>query len=292
MKNKNGVSYGLFSGFFWGLGIAISSLIFLKFNISPFLVALVHDFFSIFILSIILALTTGKINFKIFLNIKSGAVILAALLAGPIGMQANLYAIKYIGGSLTSAITAIYPAISVILALIFLKQKSSKSTLMGIFLIVIGIFFQSYRVEQVTSFYIGIFMAFCCALAWGSESVLGSYAMNNNLTEIEALLIRQVTSFLGYLVIYTFGFRGMIEQMYPVNILLLIFAMVASNMVSYIMYYKAINRLQPAKATGLNVSYVIWTIVFSYFLIGNSFDFQIIIASLIIILGVYIIVRE
>lgn len=35
--------------------------------------------------------------------------------------------------------------------------------------------------------------------------------------------------------------------------LLIVFA--AFNMISYLAYYMAINRLQPAKATGLNVSY-------------------------------------
>ena len=116
-------------------------------------------------------------------------------------MQCNLYAVKYIGGGLTSSITAIYPAVSVILAVIFLRHKVSTKTIVGIALIITGIFVQSYKSEQVNSFYIGILFALICAVAWGSESVLSSYAMSNHLTEIETLLIRQVTSFLAYLVI-------------------------------------------------------------------------------------------
>ena len=292
MNSKSGVSFGLFSGFFWGLGVAISSLIFTKFDISPFIVALIHDFFSIFVLAIILVFKNGKINFRIFLNIKSFAVVLAAILAGPVGMQCNLYAIKYIGGSLTSSVTAIYPAISVILAFFILKQKVSKNTLIGIFLIIVGIFFQSYKSEQVESFYIGLFFAFCCALAWGSESVLGSYAMKNSLSEIEALLIRQVTSFLAYMIIYIFGGNSLVNGVTSLNIILFIIIMVISNMISYIMYYMAINKLEPAKATGLNVSYVIWTALFSYILLSSSLNWQILLTSFIIILGVYVIIKE
>lgn len=291
MKNKSGISFGLFSGLFWGLGLTISAYIFSLYNISPFVVAVVHDLISIFILASILLIKYKKIDFKIFTNIRNVSVIIGALLAGPIGMQCNLYAVKYIGSGLTSSITAIYPAVSVMLAVIFLRHKVSTKTIVGIALIITGIFIQSYKSEQVNSFYIGFLFALICAVAWGSESVLSSYAMSNHLTEIETLLIRQVTSFLAYLVIVMFnGFT--IGEVAEIKLGGLIFFFVLSNMVSYIMYYIAINRLQPAKATGLNVSYVVWTVIFSAIFLGIGLSFQVIITSLIIIFGVYIIIKD
>ena len=291
MKNKSGISFGLFSGLFWGLGLTISAYIFSLYNVSPFVVAFVHDFISIFILAAILLIKYKKIDFKIFTNIRNVSVIIGALLAGPIGMQCNLYAVKYIGGGLTSAITAVYPAVSVILAIVFLKHKVSKKTIVGIALIIAGIAAQSYTSEQVNSFYIGFLFALICAIAWGSESVLSSYAMSNNLTEIETLLIRQVTSFLAYLVIVLFkGFS--VTEVADVKLGGLIFIFVLSNMVSYIMYYMSINRLKPAKATGLNVSYVVWTVVFSAIFLGIGLSTLVIITSLVIMLGVYIIIKD
>lgn len=291
MKNKSGISFGLFSGLFWGLGLTISAYIFSLYNISPFVVAFVHDFISIFILAAILLIKYKKIDFKIFTNIKNISVIIGALLAGPIGMQCNLYAVKYIGGGLTSSITAVYPAVSVILAIVFLKHKVSKKTIVGIALIIAGIFAQSYTSEQVNSFYIGFLFALICAVAWGSESVLSSYAMSNNLTEIETLLIRQVTSFLAYLVIVLFnGFS--VSEVADVKLGGLIFIFVLSNMISYIAYYMSINRLKPAKATGLNVSYVVWTVVFSAIFLGIGLSTLIVITSLVIMLGVYIIIKD
>lgn len=112
MKNKNGVSFGLLSGIFWGLGLTISAYIFSIFtDLSPFVVAVAHDFLSIFILLAFLLVKEGKVRLSIFLNIRNVSVIIGALLAGPIGMQANLYAVKYIGSSLASSVSAIYPAI-------------------------------------------------------------------------------------------------------------------------------------------------------------------------------------
>ena len=291
MKNKSGITFGLLSGVFWGLGLTISAYIFSLYNVSPFVVAFVHDFISIFILAAILLIKYKKIDFKIFTNIRNISVIIGALLAGPIGMQCNLYAVKYIGGGLTSSITAVYPAVSVILAIVFLKHKVSKKTIVGIALIIAGIFAQSYTSEQVNSFYIGFLFALICAVAWGSESVLSSYAMSNNLTEIETLLIRQVTSFLAYLVIVLFnGFS--LSEVADVKLGGLIFIFVLSNMISYIAYYMSINRLKPAKATGLNVSYVVWTVVFSAIFLGIGLSTLVVITSLVIMLGVYIIIKD
>ena len=291
MKNKSGITFGLFSGVFWGLGLTISAYIFSLYNVSPFVVAFVHDFISIFILAAILLIKYKKIDFKIFTNIRNISVIIGALLAGPIGMQCNLYAVKYIGGGLTSSITAVYPAVSVILAIVFLKHKVSKKTIVGIALIIAGIFAQSYTSEQVNSFYIGFLFALICAVAWGSESVLSSYAMSNNLTEIETLLIRQVTSFLAYLVIVLFnGFS--VSEVADVKLGGLIFIFVLSNMISYIAYYMSINRLKPAKATGLNVSYVVWTVIFSAIFLGIGLSTLVVVTSLVIMLGVYIIIKD
>ena len=255
------------------------------------MVAAAHDFLSIFILLAFLLVKEGKVRLSIFLNIRNVSVIIGALLAGPIGMQANLYAVKYIGSSLASSVSAIYPAISVLLAFFFLKHKISKNTVFGIVLIIAGIIAQTYKVEQVNSFYIGILSALVCAIAWGSESVLSSFAMESELSEIEALLIRQVTSFLSYLVIVLFSHQSFTEVANG-QLLGLMIVFAAFDMISYLAYYIAINRLQPAKATGLNVSYVVWTVLFAVVFLGAPLDMLTIITSLVVIAGVYIIIKE
>ena len=95
MKNKIGVSAGLLSGMFWGLGLAISAYIFSLYNISPFAVAVIHDFISIFVLLAIILVKYKKINFKIFTNIKSVSVFVGDLFPDPIGMRCILYEVNY-----------------------------------------------------------------------------------------------------------------------------------------------------------------------------------------------------
>ncbi|WP_366920399.1 EamA family transporter, partial [Streptococcus pneumoniae] len=111
------------------------------------------------------------------------------------------------------------------------------------------------------------------------------------LSEIEALLIRQVTSFLSYLVIVLFSHQSFVAVANG-QLLGLMIVFVAFDMISYLAYYIAINRLQPAKATGLNVSYVVWTVLFAALFLGTSLDMLTIMTSLVVIAGVYIIIKE
>ena len=75
MKTKNGVSFGLLSGVFWGLGLTISAYIFQYHGFIAFVVAAAHDFLSIFILLGYLLVKEGKVRFSIFLNIRNVSVI-------------------------------------------------------------------------------------------------------------------------------------------------------------------------------------------------------------------------
>lgn len=290
MRNRGTIT-GLFSGLFWGIGLTISGYIFLTFNITPFLVSFIHDFISIIILGSLLIYKNGKINFKIFSNVKNYSVVLAAILAGPVGMQLNLYAVKYIGVSLTSSVTAIYPAIAVLLSIFLLKHKVNKSTILGVLLIVAGLFLQTFEKSSGEFIYVGLICALLCACAWASESVLSSYAMNNNLTPLEALFVRQVTSLIIYSLLLLFNDIGDIE-ISKVSLWLTLILLALSNMISYLLYYITINDIQPSKATGLNVTYVIWSSILAYFLLGADLTLKSIVTSLIIIGGIYTIIRE
>lgn len=119
MKSKNRFLFGLLSGIFWGLGLTVSAYIFSILQIChPLWWLQLMIFEHLYLTSFSLG-KRRESSLSIFLNIRNVSVIIGALLAGPIGMQANLYAVKYIGSSLASSVSAIYPAISVLLAFSF-----------------------------------------------------------------------------------------------------------------------------------------------------------------------------
>ena len=84
-------------------------------------------------------------------------------------------------------------------------------------------------------------------LLHGEVKVFLALCHGSELSEIEALLIRQVTSFLSYLVIVLFSHQSFAEvadgQLFGSMI---VFA--AFDMISYLAYYIAINRLQPSES--------------------------------------------
>ena len=119
MNNKKRGSFlGLGSGLFWGLdstiiGVALNSVIMMTLGLSATLVSTaIHDGTSFFSLMGLIISKKKTKEFKRVLFSKSGlAIIAAALLGGPIGMGAYIISISYLGASMASSISAIYPAI-------------------------------------------------------------------------------------------------------------------------------------------------------------------------------------
>lgn len=293
MESKKYIPIALLSGFFWSVGLGISSYIFFSYpDLSPFLISFIHDFFSIIFLGLVLIIKDKKINLKIFSSMKNYSVVVAAILSGPLGMQFNLYAIKYLGANLTSSITAIYPALAIILSVFFLKNKVGSNTIFGVAFIVLGLFIQTYQTVSGKYIYIGVLFGFLCALSWASESILSSYAMSNELKPLEALFIRQITSFITYTLLLLLFSSIDFSYLTEVRFSYLIIFMVASNMLSYMLYYLSIKKLGASKATGLNVSYVVWTVVISAIFLNTAISIKTMLTSIIIIIGVYIIVKE
>ena len=70
-------------------------------------------------------------------------MIIGALLAGPIGMQANLYAVKYIGSSFSFICVGYLPSDFGFIGLLHFEAKISKNTVyLRIVLIIAGIIAQ------------------------------------------------------------------------------------------------------------------------------------------------------
>ena len=118
---------GIFSGLFWATDTVLIHNVSLDnstITILPVLIACLHDFISVLIISIILLLTT-KIRYLIK-DIKSKGskyIALAAILGGPIGLTAYIIAIHYLGTYFACVITSLYPAIGTLLARVFINER-------------------------------------------------------------------------------------------------------------------------------------------------------------------------
>lgn len=298
--NQKGIGAGVLSGMLWGLdtvltGIVLSATPFISTEkailIAPIISAFLHDASSSIWMAIISVFRGEFFKTLSLLKTRSGKfVALAALFGGPIGMAAYLLAINYIGPGYTASISAIYPAVGAFFAYVFLKEKLSVRGWIGLFLSITAVIILGYTPGEIinSNFYIGFIFAILCVIGWSLESVICAYGMKDDeVSPIAALQIRQLTSgiFYGFIIVPVIGGLELSKVVITSSVMPLIIGAALVGTLSYVFYYTAIDSIGPVKATGLNVTYSIWAIVFDIFIQGSNITFKLIICAILIVIG-------
>lgn len=295
---KRGIVSCLISGITWGIDAVILGYILINYPFddpntamkAPLVAACIHTGFSAFFI-FLYALYSGKIKeFPRCLFSKVGLIIIVcSACSGPLAMSGYLLGINMAGPSYAAVITSSYPAIGTILAVIFLKEKLNKRTLIGMLFCILGAIATGYTSPISTlypNFYLGILFSFVAALGWGLEGVFGAYAMDVVDPEI-AILIRQTFSFLMYLFFvlpYIKGFKILINSFATKNVFLLIFAGIFCS-ISFVTWYLGLNKTGVGRAMSLNITYPIWVILIEWIITQSHPSFNLIIGCLVIVFG-------
>lgn len=300
INNNKGLFSGVMSGVLWGLDTALTGIVltmspFIETQkavlLAPFVSAFLHDMFSSFWMLIYMTIKKQLKYVISALKTRSGKYIcLAAIFGGPVGMAAYLLAIKYIGAGYTASISAIYPAVGALWSYIFLKEKLSKRALIGLTISIFSVIILGYSPDKIESsnYLLGFFLALICVLGWSLESVICAYGMKaDEVSPTQALQIRQVVSavFYGIIIIPSIGGINLANQAIVSNTSILICITALVGTASYIFYYTAIDSIGPVKATGLNITYCIWAIIFDTVILDNNITFKLILCSILIIIG-------
>lgn len=299
-KNKLGISYGVLSGMFWGLdtlltGFILSITPFISNEkailIAPIISAFLHDILSSFWMMLFLGVKKELTKTIKLLKTKSARyVAMAALFGGPIGMGAYLLAISYLGAGYTASISAVYPAVGAFFSYIFLKEKLSIKGWIGLSISILAIIILGYTPggDVDSKFFVGFVFALVCVLGWSLESVICAYGMKDDeINPEQALQIRQLVSGMTYGIIIIPIISGieLTKIVIQSNILPFIIITALIGTLSYIFYYRAIDSIGPVKATGLNVTYSIWAIIFEVLFVGNEITLKLVICAILIIIG-------
>lgn len=298
LKYNNGNIFGLTSGICWGLDTVLIGLVLLMspFNrpelifLAPFLSSFLHDFFS-GIWMIIIMTIRGKMGLvmRAIKTRNSKIVALAAILGGPMGMTGYLLAVKYIGPAYAAAISAIYPVIGAVIARIFLKEKLSNKSYIGLVISITAIAILGYDSGfKADNFLLGFLFAILGVLGWSLECVICSYGMKGEeISSDIALQIRQVVSSSTYFIIILPLIGGLkyvpTVVFSKAGLLILITALIGT--ISYLFYYKAIDKIGPTRAMGMNITYCIWAIIFDAIILNNPITFKLVICSILVLIG-------
>jgi drug/metabolite transporter (DMT)-like permease len=279
---RKGLALGALTGAIWGLdgtllGIVLSSAVLGLGKagiLIPLIAAAMHDGFAALCL-FAYNCSAGKWKEIIrTLKVRPGRVIcVAALLGGPVGMTAYLLGISNAGSAYAMSVTAIYPAIGSLLAMILLKEKISTRSWMGIALCVVGAIVVGCMPGAATAthhhFGFGIICSLIAALAWGGESFFAAKGMDLVDPDI-AINIRQCVSFFCYAFIILAVTRGtgMLAAVVSSGAVVTIAAAGLCGAVSYLTWYRAMNIIGVGRAMALSITYVFWGIIWSALLTG------------------------
>ncbi|WP_232370076.1 DMT family transporter [Xenorhabdus lircayensis] len=188
-------------------------------------------------------------------------------------MSFYILAIKYIGIGYAATISALYPAIGALISFFLLKDRIHRIGLLGLLLAIVCTMILGFSAStQIVSGWIGFLFAFLCALGWGSEVVISSYGMNKDIPSDIAYFIRQLSSSLGYLIliiVFIHSFPGLTHIFSDVKLSVLLFTTSLAATISYLFYYRAIEKLLPIRAIALNITYSVWAVLFAYIIVGE-----------------------
>lgn len=166
----------------------------------------------------------------------------------------------------------------------------SKRAFAGLTLSIFSVIILGYSPDNIANknFLVGFLSALVCVLGWSLESVICAYGMKDDeVSSTQALQIRQFVSsiFYGIIIIPIIGGVELSKVAITSNISILICFTALIGTVSYMFYYNAIDRIGPVKATGLNITYCIWSIIFDVVILGNCITLKLILCSVLIIIG-------
>lgn len=322
MDNKNlkkGLLLGIFVGIAWGLDgvlmgrVGLNSIFTDKafalsqgisetsFSFSPLVTAFFHESFCFFWVALVLLFSKQlkHVFYLLFKTKKGKATAIAALVGSPIGMSAYLLGIKYATAPYASSISVIYPGVGALLSYLFLKEKLSLNSVIGIIISLTGSFMLGFNPTGNMSgtFFKGIMFAFVAVLGWALEGVIIGFAMKHIKDEVsvestpqQLLCLRYLVSMVAYAVIVLPAIKG-----YPLasNIvssgLVFKYAIIAIlGAFTYLSWYKAVDLIGSAMGTALNSTSALWTIIFSALLFGNKITPTLAFWGIVIVIGVFI----
>lgn len=294
-----GITKGATSAAAWGFytvlsGILLSMAPFIGDKqvlfLAPFVSVFIYDSFSaIWIIAFLAVKSNLKDFFKVIKTRSSKFVILGALMGGPIGMTAYYMSIKFLGAPTTAAISSVYPAVGALLASIILKEKITKKAWTGLAIMIIAIILLGFTGGKASFNLLGVIFVIINVLGWGSECVICGYGMKNEeISPEHALLLRQITSSLvyGIIIIPIISGVGLVLKTLsnPQSIGMLI-VMALSGAISYFCYYAAIHQIGATKAMVLNIGYSVWSMIFSWAMLGTNISIKMVVCTLLIIVG-------
>lgn len=313
---KKGIGFAASSGMLWGLDTVILGLTFLlvPFNVSDPVTlviaaglanAALHDGFAAIWVALYNGIFKGKlVEYFRVLKTKPGIFILiGGFCGGPLALGCFVISIG-MAGTYAVAISATYPIMGAIFAAIFLKERISSRVWFGMIIAVAGAIFLSYSPpgDLPQNFYLGLLIALGAGLGWGLEGVFATYGMDLVDDEV-ASGIRFASQFVTYIVIILplFGALSLFFDVFTspdMGRLLPLMALAGFLGAGTVLtWYKGFIFTGVSRSMTGNITYALWSIVFSLILsalgiIEYSISWELVLGAVVITAGAILVVAN
>jgi len=119
---------------FWGLWAFVPKLVIAR--ISPFTAIVYEAIGSVIVAAIVLIFFRDKVHFT---DLSSGGLAIFAGVCGMVGVLSYFWAIKTGPVSIVITVTALYPILAILLALVFLNEAVTVKQIIGMVFALIGV---------------------------------------------------------------------------------------------------------------------------------------------------------
>ena len=294
------MKFGLGAALTWAfdtviLGIALSNVVFFEtptaIALAAFTSTFIHDGMSAIYMFIYMAIRKKlRKTWKLLTSKKGKYIVIAAVIGAPFGMSGYVLAIDNIGPAYTAAISAFFPAFGSLLAVFFLKTKMKWYQWIGLVVCLAAVAVLGWTPDETVAgnWTIGVIGALITVVGWGTEAVIIEWALRDSEADDECCLqIRQTTSALSYalIILPILGGWGVTIDAIASSAMPIIALASLIGTISYLFYYKAIDRIGAAKSMALNITYSAWAIPISLIMLGSIPDVRGIICAIVIIVG-------
>ena len=292
--------YGFGAALTWAfdtviLGIALSNVVFLDtptaIALASFTSTFLHDGMSAIYMFIYMAFRKKlKKTWQLLTSKKGKFIVIAALIGAPFGMSGYVMAINNIGPAYTAAISAFFPAYGTLLSTFFLKHKMKWYQWIGLLACLAGVAVLGWTPDSSVpgDWGLGIIGALITVVGWGTEAVIIEWALRDSEADDECCLqIRQTTSAIVYalIILPVLGGWGVTLHAAASSAMPIIAIASLIGTISYLFYYKAIDRIGAAKSMALNITYSAWAIPIAFVMLGSIPDLRGVICAIVIIVG-------
>lgn len=199
-------------------------------------------------------------------------------------------ALIYTTASQAGMITSLMPLITAMAAGYFLKEIISRKLIIGSIIAMLGAIWlslQSTSSIDAPNPLLGNFLEFCAMICGAGYTIVARY-----LTEkYSALFITAIQSFVGALFFFPFFVYEYVnyELNFTIEALLwVVYLGVVVTLGGYGLYNFALTRIEASKAAVFIYLIPVFTLILAYIILGEELSFEGLIASSIILFGVFI----